>query len=160
MKMSWIPKFSPIRVGVRDTCMNYPDVEFTVIKILFYEILIMLGIKFITKTDFFYQGRIYNKTNPKHFACNPFSRIFDTYSELQLNQAVPRISLIKIYHSQVNISIILVTFVAIQMKRWDIATSYQGGRGFVSFVGTMKCKSLRTESTCIQGFEDLRRCIV
>ena len=41
----------PIRAGMRDTCMN-PDVEFTVFKIVFYEILIMLGIKFITKTDF------------------------------------------------------------------------------------------------------------
>ena len=29
-----------------------PDVEFTVIKIVFYEILIMLGIKFLTKTIF------------------------------------------------------------------------------------------------------------
>ena len=34
------------------TCMN-PDVVFTVFKIVFYEILIKLGIKFITKTDFF-----------------------------------------------------------------------------------------------------------
>ena len=34
------------------TCMN-PDVEFTVSKIVFYEILIMLGIKFITKTELF-----------------------------------------------------------------------------------------------------------
>ena len=30
-----------------------PDVEFTVFKIVFYEILIMLGIKFMTKTEYF-----------------------------------------------------------------------------------------------------------
>ena len=41
----------PIRLGMRDTCMN-PDVEFTVIKIVIYEILIMLEIKFITETEF------------------------------------------------------------------------------------------------------------
>ena len=33
-------------------CMN-PDVVFTVFKIVFYEILIKLGIKFITKQIFF-----------------------------------------------------------------------------------------------------------
>ena len=42
---------------MRDTCMN-PDVEFTVSKIVFYyEILIMLGIKFITKTEMFTMGK-------------------------------------------------------------------------------------------------------
>ena len=40
--------------SMRDMCMN-PDVEFTVFKIVFYEILIMLGIKLITKT-YFLQG--------------------------------------------------------------------------------------------------------
>ena len=41
----------PIPAGtcMRDTCMN-PDVEF---KIVFYEIFIMLGIKFIIKTELF-----------------------------------------------------------------------------------------------------------
>ena len=33
------------------TCMN-PDVEYTVFKIVFYEILNTLGIKFIIKTEF------------------------------------------------------------------------------------------------------------
>ena len=40
-------------VHMRNTCMYMyiiPDVEFTVSKIVLYEILIMLGIKFITKT--------------------------------------------------------------------------------------------------------------
>ena len=62
-----------------------------------------------------------------------------------LTQAVPRISLIKMSHSQVNIFIIFITFylenfnadVAIMMKMWGIATSNQGGRGLASFVGTM-----------------------
>ena len=43
-----------IRAGMRDTCMK-PDVEFTVFtvfKIVFYQILIMPWIKFITKTDY------------------------------------------------------------------------------------------------------------
>ena len=43
-----------IRAGMRDTCMN-PDVEFAVFtefKIVFYQILIMPWIKFITKTDY------------------------------------------------------------------------------------------------------------
>ena len=36
---------------MRNMCMYIiPDVEFTVSKIVLYEILIMLGIKFITKT--------------------------------------------------------------------------------------------------------------
>ena len=60
-------------------------------------------------------------------------------------RAVPRVSLIKNSHSQVNIFIIFITFylenfnadVAILMKMWDIATSNQGGRGLASFVGTM-----------------------
>ena len=39
-------------VCTADTCMN-PDVEFTVFKIVFYKILIMLGINFITKTELF-----------------------------------------------------------------------------------------------------------
>ena len=42
----------PICAGMGDTCM-YPDVEFTVFTIVFVEILIMLGIKFITKTECF-----------------------------------------------------------------------------------------------------------
>ena len=37
----------PVRADMRDTCMN-SDVEFTVFKIVLYEISIMLGIKFIT----------------------------------------------------------------------------------------------------------------
>ena len=41
-----------IRACMRDTCIN-SDVEFTVFKIVLCEILIMLGIKFITKTEFF-----------------------------------------------------------------------------------------------------------
>ena len=41
----------PIHAGMRDTCMN-PDVEFTVFKIVFSEILSML---WITKTYFFLQ---------------------------------------------------------------------------------------------------------
>ena len=45
----------PIRSGMHDTCMN-PDVEITVFKILFYEILIMLGIKFIIKKQMCLQG--------------------------------------------------------------------------------------------------------
>ena len=48
-------------------------------------------------------------------------------------------------HSQVNISLFSSSFylenfnadVAIMMKMWDIATSYQGGRGLASFVGSM-----------------------
>ena len=48
-------------------------------------------------------------------------------------------------HSQVNISLFSLSFyledfnadVAIMMKMWVIATSYQGGRGLASFVGTM-----------------------
>ena len=36
---------------IRDTCMN-PDVEYTVFKIVFYEILNMIWIKFIIKTEF------------------------------------------------------------------------------------------------------------
>ena len=39
----------PIRAGMRDMCMN-PAVEFTMFRIVFYEILTMLGMKFITKT--------------------------------------------------------------------------------------------------------------
>ena len=39
------------------TCMN-PDVLFTVFKIVFYEILIMLENKFITKQDIFYNAVI------------------------------------------------------------------------------------------------------
>ena len=42
----------PIRAYMRVTCLN-PDVGFTESKIVFYEILIMLGIKFITKTELF-----------------------------------------------------------------------------------------------------------
>ena len=92
----------PIRVGMRDTCINYPDVEFTVIKILFYEILIMLRIKFITKTNFFLQVSDANL----EFITRPiptfgtirfldFSICTANYSYSVLNQAVPRISLIK-----------------------------------------------------------------
>ena len=40
----------PIFLGMRDTCMN-PDVDLTVSKIVFYEILIMLGINLITKQN-------------------------------------------------------------------------------------------------------------
>ena len=36
----------PIRVGMRDACMN-PDVVFTVFKIVFCVMFIMLGLKFI-----------------------------------------------------------------------------------------------------------------
>ena len=36
---------------IRETCMNL-DVELTVFKIVFYEILNMLGIKCIIKTEF------------------------------------------------------------------------------------------------------------
>ena len=51
-------------------------------------------------------------------------------------------------HSQVNIFIIFITFylenfnadVAIMMKIWDMATSNQGGRGLVIFVGTMNSR--------------------
>ena len=39
----------PIRAVMPDSCMN-TDVELTVFKIVFYEILIMHVIKFITKT--------------------------------------------------------------------------------------------------------------
>ena len=42
----------PIRAYMRVTCLN-PDEGFTESKIVFYEILIMLGIKFITKTELF-----------------------------------------------------------------------------------------------------------
>ena len=42
----------PICAGMLDTCMSL-NVELTVSKIIFYEILIMLGIKFITKTELF-----------------------------------------------------------------------------------------------------------
>ena len=41
----------PICASMHDTCMT-PDVEFTVFKIFFYEIFIMLVSKFITKTIF------------------------------------------------------------------------------------------------------------
>ena len=47
---------------MRDTCMN-PDVEVTVFKMLFYEILIMLGIKFITKTELFTSSDTYLEFN-------------------------------------------------------------------------------------------------
>ena len=40
---------------IRDTCMN-PDVEYTVFKIVFYEILNKLGIKFIIKTEFLHDS--------------------------------------------------------------------------------------------------------
>ena len=44
---------TPIRARyMRFTCLN-PDVEFTESKIVFYDILIILGIKFITKTELF-----------------------------------------------------------------------------------------------------------
>ena len=39
------------------TWMN-PDEVFTVFKIVFYEMMIKLGIKFKTKTDFFYKALI------------------------------------------------------------------------------------------------------
>ena len=42
----------PIRAGMRDRCIN-SGVEFTVSKMLLYEILIMLGIKFITNSQLF-----------------------------------------------------------------------------------------------------------
>ena len=62
-----------------------------------------------------------------------------------LVQAVPRINLIKISHSQVNIFIIFITFfsgefhddVAIMMKIRDTAISNQGGRGLASFFETI-----------------------
>ena len=41
-----------IRARMSDMCMNYPDVEFTMFKIVFCEILIMLGIKFVAKRNF------------------------------------------------------------------------------------------------------------
>ena len=40
----------PICAGMRDTCMS-PDLK--VFKFVFYKMLIMLGIKFITKTELF-----------------------------------------------------------------------------------------------------------
>ena len=40
-----------IRARMSDMCMNYPDVEFTMFKIVFCEILIMLGINLTTKTE-------------------------------------------------------------------------------------------------------------
>ena len=42
-------------VCTTDACMN-SDVELTVFKILFYEILVKLGIEFITKSEFILQG--------------------------------------------------------------------------------------------------------
>ena len=58
----------PIRAGMRDTCMN-PDVEFTVFRIVFYEILVLLGINFITKSEYFtrlwYYFRIQHMITPK-----------------------------------------------------------------------------------------------
>ena len=42
----------PIRAGMRDTCMK-PDVEFTAFRIVLNEIFLLLGIIFITKTEFF-----------------------------------------------------------------------------------------------------------
>ena len=71
----------PICVGMRDKCMNYLDVEFTAIKILFLEMLIMLGIKFITKTEFFTRVEFITRPIPNS-SHNPFSRFFDMYSEL------------------------------------------------------------------------------
>ena len=47
-----------IRAGYHDMCMN-PDVVFkAVFKIVFYKILILIGIKFITETDFFNKALI------------------------------------------------------------------------------------------------------
>ena len=51
-----------IGAGMSDTCMN-PDVECTLFKIGLYEILIMLGIRFMIKTDFFYKAVILNLTH-------------------------------------------------------------------------------------------------
>ena len=45
----------PICAGMCDMCVN-PDVEFTVFKIVFYEILILLRINFITKKQNVSQG--------------------------------------------------------------------------------------------------------
>ena len=42
----------PILACMPNTCMN-PDLEFTVFKIVYFKILIMLGIKFITKREYF-----------------------------------------------------------------------------------------------------------
>ena len=47
----------PIRAYMRVTCLK-PDVEFTESKIVLYEILIMLGIKFITKNRIVHKALI------------------------------------------------------------------------------------------------------
>ena len=47
----------PICASIRDTRMN-PDVKFIAFKILFHEILIMLGIQVYNKNIFFYKAMI------------------------------------------------------------------------------------------------------
>ena len=89
----------------------------------------MLEIKFITKAELFTRRlcpKVGRFTNISHHPFSPFS--ICTANRI-LTQAVPRINLIKISHSQIDIFIIFITFylenfnadVAIMMKIWDIA---------------------------------------
>ena len=106
----------PIRAGMRDTSMN-PDEEFTVFKIVFYEILIMCEIKlteFFTSLCNYFWIQHLNTPKVDHVGLLTFRTIrFLYFRYVQrivkycvLTQAVPRINLIKISRSQVYIFII------------------------------------------------------
>ena len=124
----------PIRAGMRDTCMN-PVVEFTVFRIVFYEILVLLGINFITKTEYFilfrlwFYFRIQHMITPKagtrvglltfrtiRFLHFRYVERIVNYSVL--TQTVPRINFIKLSDSQVNIFIIFITLLSGEFQYW------------------------------------------
>ena len=102
---------------MRDTRMN-PDVELKVFKILYYEILIMLEIKFITKQNYIQGSDTNLEFNtwpvPNLVGLLTFHTVgfllFDLYNNTVLMQAGPKISLIKMSHLQMNIIIFFITF--------------------------------------------------
>ena len=116
-----------------------PYVEFTVTEFEFYEILIMLRIKF---TRLWYESEFNTWQLPKKVGLLTFCTIrFLHFRYVQrivnytvLTQAVPRINLFKISHSQVNIYIIFITFLSRKFQCWcrhkvENVDITKGGRG-------------------------------
>ena len=110
----------PISASMRDTCLN-PDEEYTLLKIVFYEIWPCLESILQQKQNCLQDSDTNYRTTPKvgrticflHFRYVP--RIVN-YSVL--TQAVPRIILIKISPTQVNIFIISITFLSWEFQCW------------------------------------------
>ena len=142
-----------------------------VFKIVFYEMLILLGIMLITKSDFlqgpdtnleFNLSPLPKSTNVSHHPFPPFSigtinfKTMGYWLLFNQNFALTYKWIPSLFSPILSLENFNAD-VAITMKMWDIVMSTQGGRGFASFVGTINLLAFRDKQPILPIQPDSQR---